>query len=218
MAYMLYTAMLLFALFPVSALVATGRHLRAAVFQGAAATGNVPANVAHVTAELAVAQESGVDLLLFPELFLHGYDATHEQLQQIALPQDAPALRAIGAAAANAGVCVGIPYCERCPVNATRLYNSMAVFDATGAMVRNYRKVNLWGAWEARVFERGEPGQFAPFDLTLRSKVRVRCGCLICFDIEFPEPSRSLAMQGAELLLVPTALGAGDVEDTTPCA
>jgi predicted amidohydrolase len=215
-------AVALAVLFPVcaSALVApaTGRRVSVAAWQGAAVAADVPANVARVTAEVAAAAESGVEVLLFPELFLHGYDATHAQLQEVALRQDAPELRAVADAAKSNGVCVGVPYCERCSDDDVTLYNSMAVFDATGTLACNYRKVNLWGEWEHEVFERGEVGQFTPFDLQLASGVHVKTGCLICFDIEFPEPARTLAVQGAELLLVPTALGAGPRAPTCPTA
>ena len=221
----------LLALLPVaSALFAgapIGRTVHAAVWQGAATTADVAANVARAKSEIAAAAADGVELLLFPELFLHGYDASAAQLRDAALRgPDAPALREIADAASAAGVAVAVPYCEIDrdtsddePDGATaRLYNSVAVFDVLGALARNYRKVNLWGAWEVDTFSR--PGAhercFEPFDLRLRSGATVSCGCLICFDIEFPEPARCLAARGAELLLVPTALGAGVVDDATP--
>ena len=189
------------------------RSLHVAAWQGAAVTADVPANVARVATEVAAAGREGVEVLLFPEMFLHGYDATEEQLRELALTQDSPELKQVAEAAAGAGVCVGVPYAER---DGEALFNSMAVFDATGELVCNYRKVNLWGDWEQGLFQRGAPGSFEPFELATASGKAVTCGCLICYDIEFPEPSRSLALQGAELLLVPTALGEGDVETATP--
>ena len=196
------------------ALVApSARSLHVAAWQGAAVTADVPANIARVVSEVAAAGEDGVELLLFPEMFLHGYDATEEQLRKLALTQDSPELMQVADAAAEARVCVGVPYAE---CDGEAVFNSIAVFDATGELVFNYRKVNLWGDWEQGLFERGAPGSYEPFELTTASGTTVTCGCLICFDIEFPEPSRALALQGAELLLVPTALGAGDVEMTTP--
>ena len=151
-----------------------------------------------------------MDVLVFPELFLHGYDATKDQLEATALRRDE--LGACAAAAEAHALCLAVPYCER---RGSSLYNAMAVFDARGALAKNYRKVNLWGAWERDVFSPGAPGSFEPFDLETRS-LTVRAGCLICFDVEFPEPARHLAVAGAELLLAPTALGAGPVDDLTP--
>ena len=179
------------------------RRLHVAAWQGAAKTADVAANVARVVDEAAAAAAAGVDVLVFPELFLHGYDATKDQLEATALRRDE--LGACAAAAEAHELCLAVPYCER---RGSSLYNAMAVFDARGALARNYRKVNLWGAWERDVFARGAPGSFEPFDLETRS-LTVRAGCLICFDVEFPEPARHLAVAGAELLLAPTALGAG---------
>lgn len=195
-----------------------GRQVHLAAWQGAAVTADVPANLATVTSEVAAAGAASVQVLLFPEMYLHGYDASYEQLRATALRQDSPELRAVAEAARTHAVCVGIPYCERSMVDGQTFFNSMAVFDATGELVCNYRKVNLWGEWEAGLFDRGAAGQLTPFDLRLGDGTLVRTGCLICFDIEFPEPARTLAVEGAELLLVPTALGAGDVEMTTPFA
>lgn len=50
--------------------------------------------------------------------------------------------------------------------------------------------------------------------LSAHSHTRTTClffqvGVLICFDVEFPEPARCLALAGATLLIVPTALGGG---------
>jgi len=186
------------------------RRLHVAAWQGAAKTADVAANVARVVDEAAAAAAAGVDVLVFPELFLHGYDATKDQLEATALRRDD--LGACAAAAEAHELCLAVPYCER---RGSSLYNAMAVFDARGALARNYRKVNLWGAWERDVFAPGAPGSFEPFDLETRS-LTVRAGCLICFDVEFPEPARQLAVAGAELLLAPTALGAGPVDDLTP--
>ena len=44
----------------------------------------------------------------------------------------------------------------------------------------------------------------------------IRFGCLICMDCEYPEPARLLALQGAELLIIPTALALGPVQRLTP--
>ena len=169
------------------------RRLHVAAWQGAAKTADVAANVARVVDEAAAAAAAGVDVLVFPELFLHGYDATKDQLEATALRRDE--LGACAAAAEAHELCLAVPYCER---RGSSLYNAMAVFDARGALARNYRKVNLWGAWERDVFARGAPGSFEPFDLETR-RLTVRAGCLICFDVEFPEPARHLAVAGAEL-------------------
>ena len=154
------------------------RRVKVASWQGAAKTADVAANVERVSVEAAAAAERGVEVVVFPELFLHGYDATAQDLGVLALDEDEVAAL-VGPTAAAQGVCLAVPYCERF---GDRLYNAMAVFDAFGALRCNYRKVNLWGPWERSVFARGDAGSFAPFDLATRSGASLRAGCLICFD------------------------------------
>lgn len=62
----------------------------------------------------------------------------------------------------------------------------------------------------------GDASQLRAVDLTLRGGQSLKIGVLICYDLEFPEPSRCLAMDGAALLIAPTALGMGEVALVTP--
>jgi predicted amidohydrolase len=76
------------------------------------------------------------------------------------------------------------------------VYNSAVVLDATG-VVTVYRKIHLWNR-EKRFFT---PGcHAAPVIRTPRGTV----GVLVCYDLDFPEMPRSLALRGADLLLAPT--------------
>jgi N-carbamoylputrescine amidase len=83
-------------------------------------------------------------------------------------------------------------------------YNSIVVFDADGANLGKYRKSHIPdgpGYQEKFYFTPGDTG-FKVFN------TRYACiGIGICWDQWFPETARSLALQGAELLLFPTAIG-----------
>ena len=85
-------------------------------------------------------------------------------------------------------------FCER--GDDDRLYNSAAVADATGVLAV-YRKLHLWDT-EKQVFT---PGSTQPPVLDLAGG---RLGIVICYDLEFPELTRSMALRGAEMLVVPT--------------
>jgi predicted amidohydrolase len=76
------------------------------------------------------------------------------------------------------------------------VYNSAAVVDATGVLAV-YRKTHLWDK-EKLIFTPG--AVTAP---VVHTPVG-RLGILICYDLEFPEMTRSLALRGAELIVVPT--------------
>ena len=80
------------------------------------------------------------------------------------------------------------------------VFNSSVVFGPSGATLHNYRKVDLANDYERGCFLRGRA--LHVFDIG-----GVSCAVLICYDIEFPEMARRAAEMGAELLIVPTALG-----------
>lgn len=82
-------------------------------------------------------------------------------------------------------------------------YNSALMIDDTGVFCACYRKVHLWGAYERQFFTPGDDLQRGVFEFH-----GVRCGILICFDVEFPESVRTLAFgpSNSEVVFVPTAL------------
>lgn len=133
-----------------------------------------------------------VDLAVFPELFLGGYalDRVHVNAQ----PLDAPELRRIGEAAATAqtAVIIGFPECV-----GNRVANAAACFCERGQLRTVYRKIQLFG---------NEVDFFSPGDtLTVTCLAGRRVGVLICFDAEFPELARSLAVAGTDLLVTISA-------------
>ncbi len=69
----------------------------------------------------------------------------------------------------------------------------------TGALLAVHRKIHLFGAGDAQRFT---PGTDPPARFDWRGW---RLGLLICYDVEFPEAVRLLALQGADAVLVPTA-------------
>mmetsp|Transcript_25037 Transcript_25037/g.75467 ORF Transcript_25037/g.75467 Transcript_25037/m.75467 type:complete len:322 (-) Transcript_25037:48-1013(-) len=186
----------------------------AAVWQGAAAPRDIAANVATVARVATAAASRGVHLCVFPELFLSGYAIGTPAMRGAAVgPMDAR-LGPIAAAAKAGGVAIAVGYPEA--GSGDKIYNSCAVWDAKGTLARSYRKVNLWGPWEAATFAPGDPSELRAFDLTLRAGTSLRVGVLVCYDLEFPEPSRCLALDGAQVLIAPTALTEGEVGMVTP--
>ena len=133
------------------------------------------------------------DLAVFPELFLSAYDL--DALAATSRPAGCEELRTVAAAAAGASTAVVIGFAER--LDGTAVANAAACIAADGELVAVYRKTHLFGAEEA-AFERGR-------DLSVVELAGRAVGPLICFDIEFPEPARQLALAGAELLVSPSA-------------
>ncbi len=133
-----------------------------------------------------------VDLAVLPEMFLGGYDLS--QVEQSAVEIDSPEVAAIrGAAAANStAVLVGLA--ER---RAEGIANSLLAIEADGQIAGVHRKTTLWGG-ERDLFEAGQ-------QLTIVNLAGRRIGLMLCYEIEFPEIARALALAGADLLVTASA-------------
>lgn len=145
------------------------------------------------------AVERGATFIVLPELVTTGYmfDSADE-VQAVALEVDDERLdiwrQALADSVADSGVSVVAGIAERGPDG--NVYNSAVMFDATGVLAV-YRKIHLWNR-EKRYFTPGS--RAAPLIPTAHGTV----GLLVCYDLDFPEMPRSLALRGADLLLAPT--------------
>jgi 5-aminopentanamidase len=155
-----------------------------------------PAHNAALAAEaIAAAVSDGAQLVVLPELANSGYVFRQvEEAQEAAAPADGDLLHAWGCEAARGDALVVAGFCELAPDG--RLFNSAALLDADEVLAV-YRKVHLWGE-ERRWFAGGE--ESAPVVPTRLGRI----GLAVCYDVEFPELTRGLALDGAELIAVPT--------------
>ena len=150
------------------------------------------------------AHARGAQIILLQELFATPYfcieqDAGHLQLAQSAA--DSPLLHRFGALAAELGVVLPVSFFERA---GNAYFNSIAVLDADGRRLGIYRKSHIPngpGYQEKFYFSPGDTG-FRVWDTAYG-----RIGVAICWDQWFPESARVMALQGAELLFYPTAIG-----------
>ncbi len=167
-----------------------------ALVQEAPSAADPDTNLTRVTEVLARLAGWGDDrprLAVFPELFVSGYDLA--LVPEYAIAADGPELAALATACGANGIGLVTGFAER--ARDGRLYDSAAVIDRHGELRGCYRKLHLY-ADERRVFCAGDqPGVFDVDGL--------RLGVGICFDLEFPEYSRLLALAGAEVLCFPTA-------------
>lgn len=141
-----------------------------------------------------VAQQS--DLLLLPELFATGYNIG-DQIAARAEPSDGPTAKAIAVLAELHGVAIHYGFAEQ---DGADVYNAAQCFGPDGAMLGGHRKLAIPPGFEAKHFLRGQ-------GCALFTYRGLRIATLICYDAEFPETARHVASLGAELILVPTALG-----------
>lgn len=87
-----------------------------------------------------------------------------------------------------------------------RLFNTCFVFDQEGIQIGKHRKVHLFDVQIENGQQFKESDVFTPGNqLTLVDTVYGRIGIMICFDIRFPEWSRMLALEGAQVIIAPSA-------------
>jgi 5-aminopentanamidase len=169
--------------------------MKLALAQRRGTLGDVAANLAEIRRIAGEAAEAGAHVVVFPEAFLTGYNLG-ERVAALAEPQDGPSLAELRAIASEQSVAVLCGYYERA---GDEVFNSALLVDRDGTVLLNHRKTHLYGESEQAMLTPGDGVVGATLD-------GLEVGVLICYEIEFPETARSLALAGAELILVPTAL------------
>lgn len=170
--------------------------LRVAVWQCASLPGDVAGNLARLEAACERAAAEGAHVLVTPEMFVTGYDIGAERTRALAEPADGPIAAAVAEITRRTGVAVAYGYPELLLDGAVA--NAAQLIDG-GRVVGAHRKAHLFGGLDT---ERFAPATERPAAFEFRGR---RIGMLICYDVEFPEAVRSLALDGAEAVLVPTA-------------
>jgi predicted amidohydrolase len=167
---------------------------RAAAIQMRAIPRRVEANRESAVKMVEKAAEAGARLAVLPELWPTGYHLTSREFEELAETSRGETISLFQRIAADRKLVMVVPFAEK---REGRLYNSAAVIEHTGKLVGIYRKSFLWGE-EKRIFTPG-PKSYSVFDTSLG-----KIGILICYDAEFPEPARLLALQGADVIAVPS--------------
>ncbi len=145
-----------------------------------------------------VAQQAATNqsrLLLCPESFMTGY-YVKDQLAELAESADGQFISQACYIAKTNNIALVFGYAER---SVDGLYNSAIVINHSGQVISNFRKLHLPGEFEKSNYKPGS--DFVEFNIE-----GIKASILICYDSEYPEAVRKLALAGTELLLVPTAL------------
>ncbi|MGC1497468.1 MAG: carbon-nitrogen hydrolase family protein [Sulfitobacter sp.] len=171
--------------------------LRLAVAQAPADLSSPAARLEWLRSILPGVAKQRADLLLLPELFACGYnigDAVHE----LAEPIEGPTFTAMAELAQRFGLALHYGFAER---EGDTLYNAALCVSPQGTVVSRQRKLVLPPGFERDYFTPGHGCDVFNYR-------GVKMATLICYDAEFPETIRHVAALGAQLILVPTALGA----------
>ena len=168
--------------------------MKIALYQGPGVINDPDAAFALMERRAVEAKASGADLLLMPEMFLSGYNIGPENALKYVVTAAglAPARRVAKAH----GIALVFGYPE---LVGEEVANSAVLIGPDGEILLNYRKSHLFGDLDRAMFK--HVGTEFPVAKLGGQTV----GLLICYDIEFPEPARRLALAGADIILVPTA-------------
>lgn len=163
-----------------------------------------PESLAHHETLIRQAAEKGAQIVCLQELFLTPYFCTRQDpaLFDLAEPVPGPTTQRLQPLAKELGVVIIASLFEK---RGPGLYhNTTAVIDANGTYLGKYRKMHIP---QDPGFE--EKFYFTPGDLGYRvwDTKFGRIGVLICWDQWYPEAARLTALQGAQILLYPTAIG-----------
>lgn len=151
-----------------------------------------------------VAAQKGANIILLQELFETPYFCQLQKFQymELATPlEENPAVEHFKKLAKELDVVLPISFFERA---GNTQFNSIAIIDADGEILGVYRKTHIPDG-----LPYAEKFYFTPGDTGFKvwNTKYGRIGVGICWDQWFPETARSLALQGAEILLFPTAIG-----------
>jgi len=182
--------------------VPRGAGIRIGIYQAQAAygPGATAQNLERLGDIVEKCAEYGVQLLMFPELYLPGYTLNPEEAREVSELLDGPAISACRDLAAKFEIGLLVPYGERLESSeGTRFYDSIAVIDEKGALLDSYRKTHLYGQQERDNWDVGSS------DFPVHRIHDFPVGVLNCYECEFPELIRILALKGAKLVAGPTA-------------
>lgn len=154
------------------------------------------------------AAEKGANIILLQELFERDYFCQIEDYKNFDLAEEyetSKTLKRFAALAKELGVVLPISFFEK---QNNSFFNSLCVIDADGSKLGLYRKTHIptGECYEEKFY-------FTPGDTGFKvfSTAYGKIGIGICWDQWFPETARCLALNGAEILFFPTAIGSEPV-------
>ena len=165
---------------------------------------NIEANKQKLAQNIRLAAQKGAELIVLQELHnsLYFCQTENVELCSLAEPIPGPSTEFYGSLAKELGVVIVTSLFER---RAAGLYhNTAVVMEKDGTIAGKYRKMHIPddpAYYEKFYFTPGDLG-FHPIDTSVG-----RLGVQVCWDQWYPEGARLMALQGAELLIYPTAIG-----------
>ena len=144
--------------------------------------------------EAQLQKNDALDLIVCPELFLSGY-GSFDKIKEYCEARNVEHASQISLLAKTYSTAIVYGYPE---IDKHNLFNSAQYFDSKGMSLVNHRKKMLPPtADESKIFKPGGESSIFTFN-------GIKAAIVICYELEFPEIIRKLALQGVELIIAPT--------------
>lgn len=180
-----------------------GSGIRLGIYQIQAACGKgaTEKNMKLLEEAVNLAKKFDVQLLSFPELYVPGYTLSPEDARRIAEYKNGSSITKAREIAKKNNMALLVPYAEKVKESdgITRYYDSIAVINENGELLNSYKKTQLYGQQER------DNWSFGTSDFPVYNFFNFPVGVLNCYECEFPELQRILALNGAKLIVGPTA-------------
>ncbi|MBT5200956.1 MAG: carbon-nitrogen hydrolase family protein [Thaumarchaeota archaeon] len=184
--------------------------MKAAIVQFKAST-NKETNLKKIISYIEKAAAKKAKLCAFPEfmMFYTSSSQTSQQLASLAEPIDGDFVNTIAKAAKQNRIQIVGSFYEKSRKK-DRVFDTSFVIDSSGKVISTYRKIHLYDALGFKESDKMTPGSkiTKPVNTTLG-----KVGMMICYDLRFPEMSRSLAAAGSEILIAPSAWVKGNQKE-----
>jgi len=184
--------------------------MKVGVVQFKAST-NKNENLKKIISYISKAASKNATLCTFPEfmMFYTSSSQTSKQLANLAETINGNFVTIIAKAAKENQIQVVGSFYEKSRKK-DRVYDSCFVIDKSGKVISTYRKIHLYDALGFKESDKMVSGS----KITKPVKTSLgKIGLMICYDLRFPEMSRSLAVAGAEVLVAPSAWVNGNMKE-----
>jgi len=171
------------------------------------ASDNKAANLAEAERWIRAAASQGARIVALPEVFI--WRGSKKREREFAEPIPGPTSEAMARLAGELHIhLLAGSILEEIP-GSNKSYNTSLLFDATGRLIANYRKIHLFDVDLANGVSLRESETRAFGDSISVAETELGCmGLTVCYDLRFPELYRGLADRGAQIVFVPSAFTA----------
>ncbi|BES83642.1 hydrolase [Pectobacterium araliae] len=164
-------------------------------------------NAATIAEFMSAAQQNGADLLVLPEGVLARDITNPNMVLTAAQPLDGPFVSYL--LEASKGNDMTTMLCVHIPNGEGKVWNTLLAL-RSGEIIAQYRKLHLYDAFSVQESENVLPGEEVPPLLTIAG---LNVGLMTCYDIRFPEFARRLVLDGADVLVLPSAWIKGPLKE-----